>query len=95
MLAETPVGFSRREFRNREAVFWRNDGITDHHASVGANSGIVRRGSLGGVGIVKTIASVGANSGIVRRKHATGATQKAVTRFSRREFRNREAAVEH
>ena len=39
----SPSGFSRREFRNREAVKKELDLLEKLIASVGANSGIVRR----------------------------------------------------
>ena len=42
--------FSRREFRNREAEFSSTRRMAQVHASVGANSGIVRRSSVSATG---------------------------------------------
>ena len=73
----------------RELPFVQTSGVSG--ASVGANSGIVRRNCGQPQSAVLPIASVGANSGIVRRK----INMKILTNpscFSRREFRNREAA---
>ena len=61
------ISFSRREFRNREAALqelFLGRGLL---ASVGANSGIVRRKSCMILVVSDYGASVGANSGIVRR----------------------------
>jgi len=60
-------GFSRREFRNREAGQRRKHGHDLAAASVGANSGIVRRLDRAPDRALDRDASVGANSGIVRR----------------------------
>ena len=65
--ANSNRSFSRREFRNREAVCKAWKAEQGDKASVGANSGIVRRvwSAISLLGCI--IASVGANSGIVRR----------------------------
>jgi hypothetical protein len=49
------VSFSRREFRNREADFKHRHGVGHSRASVGANSGIVRRFVLGLLGLASAM----------------------------------------
>jgi len=63
-------------------------------ASVGANSGIVRRYDAEHFAWVFPLdASVGANSGIVRRQNLISRLESGGISFSRREFRNREAGI--
>ena len=84
--------FSRREFRNREAGISDTGMVNPGIASVGANSGIVRRGLVTSKETGLASASVGANSGIVRRINVVSLIPPVAASFSRREFRNREAA---
>ena len=71
--------FSRREFRNREAECLAATTGNAPAASVGANSGIVRRLSVALTPTPNISASVGANSGIVRRQesHSNVASPRA------------------